>query len=216
MPGEAKPKGEVEVFFGIKQVLIVVAVLAAAVGVAYFTGFKAGYGRGLRSEPGLLSFLDNPAPRRPEPVKVPDVLLAPADPAASAAAESPVPASRESAPSAAGGDAPGRARPDPAVKRPPPASAPPSRAVSKPVPQAPRKTASAAAALHYQVAALSVSGNAKSLVDWLRREGFRAHIMPESNGLFRVYVGPFKNDAEAEAAKERLSQDGFNLMARRL
>jgi cell division septation protein DedD len=71
--------------------------------------------------------------------------------------------------------------------------------------------------LHYQVAALNSRKNAKGLVDWLRAQGFPGHIRPAGDdGLYRVVVGPFPNDREAESAKVRLAQDGFAVMVRKL
>ena len=66
------------------------------------------------------------------------------------------------------------------------------------------------------MAALKSRQNAKSLVDRLRTQGWPARIQPEgADGLFRVYVGPFRTSDDAEAARTRLARDGFQLMARR-
>jgi cell division septation protein DedD len=65
-----------------------------------------------------------------------------------------------------------------------------------------------------QVAALRTQPSAESLVKELQSRGYRAFILPPQPGtpngeLFRVCVGPFAARAEAEAARQKLSQEGF-------
>ena len=231
MPRKAKPKGEIEVLFGIKQVLTVGITLAILLGGAYFWGFETGHERALAGEPSLLAFLERSAAPRADSVRIPDILLEPVEDAP----RRPSPPPAEPEPSARGAESPESGTPEPAkvasdrVKPQPgiksrrsepssdaPRQAPSSNPSSAQAPERSPAKADSGGKLHYQVAALSMRQNAKSLVDWLRSEGFQAQILPARDGLFRVYVGPFRNDNDAASAKDRLSKDGFEPMARRL
>ena len=230
-----KAKDEIEVAFGLKQVLMLLVFSGVVVGGAYFWGYETGHRRALRGEPSLLSFLEKTADPYTEPVSIPKVLLEDVDDNAGQVAK---PAIKKEAPPLSGdtvGDssAPSgseraevtRVKPRPAVKREPPEDKPapvsvsvprqesaPAQPVAAPVPAA----APSGQGIHYQVAALGVRKNAKALVDWLRSEGFAAQILPANNqGLYRVYVGPFRTDADAASAKDRLTKDGFKPMMRK-
>ena len=99
---------------------------------------------------------------------------------------------------------------------------PPSQAKPETKPPPPR-TAPASdrqppgASVRFQVAAFKVQTNARGLVSWLRSEGLDAKIGDKSgDGLYRVYVGPFSNAADAADAKTKLAKEGFQPFARRL
>lgn len=86
-----------------------------------------------------------------------------------------------------------------------PAAAPPRRLMTLSTQPAP-----AAGSLFVQVGAFNDLGNAETM---LRRVGHRLPVRIEParvNGadFFRVRVGPFATEAEAEAARQRLSADG--------
>ena len=179
----------------------------------------------MRGEPSLLAFLEESADPHAEPVTIPSVLLdqpagerfGGASPAAKLRTPA-APAPTASEPPGAGRAAPRsipRVKPRPAVKpateAPPKPGPAPVRAVETPAP----RTGSSNRQIHYQVAALGVRKNAKALVDWLRSEGFPARIQPASDdGLFRVFVGPFRNDTDAASAKARLTKNGFHPLTR--
>ncbi len=234
MPRQAKSKEEIEFVFGFKQVLGGAIMLAFVFGGGYFWGLEAGHKRALQGQPSLLAFLERGGTPQPEPVEIPEVLLNPieGDPATSEDRDtSPsrsVPAASELQPEA---DQPSqsatreRVKPEPGIKAKANASEPAepgSAPVSVPETAEPARESqppkpSSKNRLHYQIAALKVRTNAKALVDWLRSEGFKARIAPASDdGLFRVYVGPFRTDTDAASARDRLTKDGFTLMARNL
>ena len=229
---KTKASDEIEVVFGFKQVLGLILAGGAALGLAYVGGVESGHERALRGEPTLLAFLEKEAETHTEPVAIPDILFdqleeerakvkaaSEAGQAAGSdqqpqriervkptAAVKPKPATGESAPAVALAAKKPSAAPAPAAKSAPPDSEP----VAEPRSETPKK-------LHYQVAALNSRKNAKGLVDWLRAQGFPGRIQPAGDdGLYRVVVGPFPSEREAESAKVRLAQDGFAVMVRRL
>jgi len=227
-----KAADEIEVVFGFKQVLGLILFSVAALGLAFVGGVEHGHERALRGDSSLLAFLEKEADAHTEPVAIPDVLIEQLEEerakvkAASEAKQSAgsgqqrqliervkptaavKPRSTAEQPSAA--DAPTEERSPDAS----PASAEPTTAAGEPPPQPKDELGKR---LHYQVAALNSRKNAKGLVDWLRAQGFPGHIQPAGDdGLYRVVVGPFPNDREAESAKVRLAQDGFAVMVRRL
>ena len=225
------PRGardEIEVVFGFKQVFGLALVAAVVLAGVFFWGFETGHKRAARGEPSLLAFLEKSADRYDGPVAIPDVLLEPLE-TLSDSREGP--AAVQPSPAASPSETPKpRVKPNPRVKTkarvpsnpdvsgPAPAKRSPSNRTARQQdsPQAIRAQVPAAARLHYQVAALSVSKNAKALVDWLRNEGFPAGIRPISgDGLHRVFVGPFRDLEAAESAKDRLRRDGFTPMVRR-
>lgn len=225
MPGK-KAKDEIELAFGFKQFCLLGLFTGLVLGITFFWGLEIGHKRALRGEPSLLAFLEESADPHDEPVAIPSVLLdqpgggrfGGASPAAKLGTPA-APAPTASEPPRSGRAAPGsitRVKPRPAVKpataTPPPKPGPgPTPAVETPAPRA----GSSDRSIHYQVAALGVRKNAKALVDWLRSEGFPARIQPASDdGLFRVFVGPFSNEADAASAKARLAKDGFHPLTR--
>lgn len=236
MPRQAKSKEEIEFVFGFKQVLGVAILVAFVFGGGFFWGLETGHKRALQGQSSLLAFLERAANPEPQPVEIPDVLLNPVqgDRASSTdganAPNRPASAPSESQPEA---DQPtesrpsGRVKPEPGIKakaespepsEPAPEAAPVSRPeAAAPARESQRPKPSSRDRLHYQVAALRVRTNAKALVDLLRSEGFKARIAPASDdGLFRVYVGPFRSDTDAATARDRLTKDGFKPMVRNL
>ena len=220
-----RPKDEIEVVFGFKQVLGVALLTALVLGVAFLCGLEVGHKRAIRGEPSLLAFLEESADPMAEPVAIPDVLLT--DPAATPglAAEPHTPEPAQSSgtpppPESAGVDLE-RVKPNPAVQT----SAAPTDGAQNAESATPEPGLAVAAAapvdsrqeLHYQVAALRGRNNAKQLVDWLRSEGLPGKILPAgSDGLYRVCVGPFRNAEDAASAKAQLARDGFKPMVRML
>ena len=227
-----KSKDEIEVIFGFKQVLGLALLTAVVLSGTFFWGFAAGHRRALRGEPSPLAFLDKGADPHDAPVDIPDVLLkqvdeAPSSDSSADAAESSAPNQTSGTPPAPGRTpvAQERVKPSPGTAPNPaarqavvPKSATPKAATKPPEAAKPPAARSAPGRkIHYQVAALRVRKNAKQLVDWLRSEGFPAMIQPASDGgLYRVLVGPFRNEAEAASARNRLGEDGFKPMPRSL
>ena len=235
-----KAADEIEVVFGFKQVLGLILFSVAALGLAFVGGVEHGHERALRGDSSLLAFLEKEADAHTEPVAIPDVLIEQLE-----EERAKVKAASEAKQSAGSGQQRQRierVKPTAAVKARPTAEQPSAAdraadtaadtAAEEPSPEAsPAAAAPATAArepasqpkaqlgnrLHYQVAALNSRKNAKGLVDWLRAQGFPGHIQPAGDdGLYRVVVGPFPNDREAESAKVRLAQDGFAVMVRKL
>lgn len=218
-----RAKDEIEVVFGFKQVLGLVIVSVLVMGGAFVWGFEAGHQRATRGEPSLLAFLEESADPLAEPVSIPDVLLT--DPT-----ETPGPALAPQ--SSEPGQAPGtrtpserldleRIKPNPGVQ----ATAEDGEVgeIAESAAAAPVPAVAGVAQdglrqqLYYQVGAHRVRENAKQLVDWLRSEGLPARIQPAgSDGLYRVYVGPFRTQEDAASAKAQLGRDGFKPMLRML
>ena len=230
MPRGSKGKAvdEIEVVFGFKQVFGLIVLSAAALGLAYVSGFESGHERALRGEPSLLAFLENAADTHTEPVAIPAILFEQLE-----EERAKVKAASEAEQSAGSGHQAQRierVKPTAAVKPRPTAEessateafaekkpAPATKPVSPTPEPAAQREAEQGRRLHYQVAALNSRKNAKGLVDWLRAQGFPGQIRPAGDdGLYRVIVGPFSNDREAESAKVRLAQDGFAVMVRKL
>ena len=193
--------------------------------MAFVGGVEHGHKRALRGDSSLLAFLEKEADAHTEPVAIPDVLIEQLE-----EERAKVKAASEAKQSAGSGQQRQRierVKPTAAVKARPTAEQPAAAdaAAEEPSPDASpaaREPASQPKAelgkrLHYQVAALNSRENAKGLVDWLRAQGLPGHIQPAGDdGLYRVVVGPFPSDREAESAKVRLAQDGFAVMVRRL
>lgn len=222
MPRE-KARDEIELSFGFKQACLLLLLTGLVLGTTFFWGLEIGHRRASRGQPSVLAFLDRTADPHSEPVAIPSVLLDGSEAGRSGAVSS---AARQETPSVPtssaapavtgsaasrmdGAGSSARVKPRPAVM--PAADSPPLRPDPGPVPTA----APSRKALHYQVAALGVRTNAKALVDWLRREGFPAQIQPaRDDGLFRVYVGPFRSDSDAASAKAKLAKNGFHPLVR--
>ena len=238
---QPKPREEIEVIFGLKQALIILAAIVVMFGGAFLWGVETGHTRAEQGKASLLAFLEAKAAPAPEPVDIPDVLLKPDNPGRAASDSRSVsadpPDGKTSAP--AGDRKPARPvkdreKPVPGIRvkvespatvaqiPPPAAAAPPLRANPARKP-APERTAPVLekqppdTSVRFQIAAFKVQTNARVLVDWLRSEGLEAKVGDKSgDGLYRVYVGPFSNAADAADAKTKLAKEGFQLLARRL
>ena len=70
--------------------------------------------------------------------------------------------------------------------------------------QAPAHEAARGACLWIQVGAFSDLGNARRLEEKLERTGERAVVMDTPGGMYRVRVGPFAKEREAEEALKRV------------
>lgn len=234
-------KGEVEFAFGLKEAILLLLVVGIVVGGTFLAGFEAGHDRAMQGGASLLGALEKAASRHSEPVTIPKVLLEdlPDVPSEAASSESEQSNSTQAQPEAASSGAaesagavpvngiPQRAKPSPAGtsgvtaqaqrKRPPtPSSRGTTSGEAPALPQPAKAASSESFRYQYQVAALSLPKNAKDLVDWLRNEGFPARIQPaNTDGLYRVYVGPYQSAAEAEHARERLQEDGFKPLLRK-
>ena len=238
---KSKPREEIEVVFGLKQALIILVAIAVMFGGAFLWGVETGHTRAGDGKASLLAFLESKAAPAPGPVDIPDVLLRPGKPGTAASESRSVsadpPAEKPSEP--AGDRKPARPvrereKPSPGIKLkvdgpatvaqspPPPAAVPRSQAKPETKPP-PQRTAPASdqqppgPSVRFQVAAFKVQTNARVLVNWLRSEGLKANVGDKGgDGLYRVYVGPFSNAADAADAKAKLAKEGFQLMARSL
>lgn len=67
-----------------------------------------------------------------------------------------------------------------------------------------------------QIGALRRQSDALALADALQQKGFPSFVVtPTGDGLYRVQVGPYRNDPEAEAAKRELDHQGFKAIIKR-
>ncbi|HLH32855.1 MAG TPA: SPOR domain-containing protein [Terriglobia bacterium] len=108
---------------------------------------------------------------------------------------------------------------DSAALQPPPAKAVPAPDPDpEPVspPPAPVEKAPApapAASLNYQIAAVRKAADADKLLEQVKKKGFKGFILapPEgdANPFFRVQVGPFSDQIEAQEAKKKLESAGY-------
>ncbi len=90
--------------------------------------------------------------------------------------------------------------------KPAPSPAAPSRPAAKPP----------AASLYLQVAAVRVRARAQKLVDELKDRGYAAQVDDQGeDGWYRVVLGPFADLEAARGLRDRLVQDGFEVIVRR-
>ncbi len=198
----------VEVVFGAKQLFL--AFLAAAFTLAgtFLVGVEAGHKRAQRGVSSPLAFLERKADDHTGQVPIPDVLLK----------EEEMERAKARAIEKAAQAAIDRQKPRPVVSASESGqSAPVPQADAQPPPvQRPAISASEAGRIRIQVAALKNRSNAEGLVDWLRNQGFQAHVDADgTDGFLRVYVGPFEEAESAAAVQRRLEQEGFKPMIRR-
>lgn len=79
--------------------------------------------------------------------------------------------------------------------------------------QAPRMVKNA---IVLQIGALRRQSDALALADALQQKGFPSFVVtPTNDGLYRVQVGPYPNQPEAEAAKRELDHRGFKAIIKR-
>lgn len=240
----SQAREEIEVVLGLKQALVILVILLVMFGGTYLWGVETGHRRAQQGKASMLAFLEAKANPVAEPIEIPDVVLDPVaqgEPSpglqtgdatqeseasgASAVDQEPEPPRKE------------RDKPPPGVRLkveaparvvaeradPPQAAAPTPAA--KPAPQRddavtarkrPEAQPQPSQQILYQVAAFKVQTNARGLVNWLRSEGLEANVGDEGeDGLYRVYVGPFRDATDAAQAKSKLANDGFEPVARR-
>jgi cell division septation protein DedD len=96
----------------------------------------------------------------------------------------------------------------------PPVVAPSPKPATKPANAPPTGSA-----VNYQIAALSKYADAEKLVTELKKKSFRAFILTpggsDGNRLFRVQVGPFRKEQEAELVKRQLEAAGYKPIVKR-
>jgi cell division septation protein DedD len=99
-----------------------------------------------------------------------------------------------------------------------PASVQPELTFGDAVESSPAETAKAPAApaanvINYQIGALSRASDAEKLLGELKEKGFRAFILTpaagDANPLFRVQVGPFADEQEAELVRRQLESEKY-------
>jgi cell division septation protein DedD len=70
-----------------------------------------------------------------------------------------------------------------------------------------------ASVINYQIGALSRASDAEKLLGELKEKGFRAFILTpapaDPNPLFRVQVGPFADEEEAELVRRQLEAEKY-------
>lgn len=198
----------VEVVFGAKQLLLAFFAAAFTLAGTFMVGVEAGHKRAQRGVASPLAFLERKADDHTGQVPIPDVLLR----------EEEMERAKARAIEKAAQAAIDRQKPRPVVSASESGqSAPAPQADAQPPPaQPPAISASEAGRIQIQVAALKNRSNAEGLVDWLRNQGFQAHVDADgTDGFLRVYVGPFEEAESAAAVRRRLEQEGFKPMIRR-
>lgn len=212
MPRKARPsKGDVDLVFDRRQLLSVFVVGALVLAGAFLWGFETGHKRGTLGQPSILGHLQEAASSA--------VRLSGAEEGVT------VPTSAEDKPPDHPRDR--RPKPEPGInsgRTPPAAPSFRSQPTTVPVAEVPvadrdavRTEAPLPGRLHFQIAALSVQANAHGLARSLQSEGLPVRTQSESeDGLYRVYVGPFASDAEASAARQRLTKYGFQVVVSHL
>jgi len=203
-------EGEYELVLGTPQLLTVVFLLVVLLGVVFSAGYYLG-----RSTAGQLPGVSENAAKE-----------VPASPAARPKASGePVAQNPPAAQPTAGQPLePGEVKVGPpagaeATATPPPAPPPTAEATPVAKPTSAATTAAGAGAPPYpepapgqtflQVAAVR-RAEAESLVDLLKRKGFPALVAPgPSETLFRVLVGPLKDEDDIARTRQRLEEAGF-------
>ena len=200
-----KQQDDIQLVVGSRHLLFLFFSAAVFFSLFFFWGYTIGYGRGERagpSEAAVLSEAPEPETRKgmlprsllEDPPKVEALVEPEAKPAAAKAAVAKSAAAK--APAKPKAPAPKRAARKPAAK--------------------PAAKAAAGQRLHLQVAALRLDKDARALASRLRERGYAAAVrrMP-GDELFRVVVGPLPSEQAAEAARKKLSNDGFEALPRR-
>jgi cell division septation protein DedD len=102
----------------------------------------------------------------------------------------------------------------PAVLQAAPVEQPPAKKELPPEPAA--VTSKPANVLNYQIGAVKKSTDAEKLLNGVKKKGFRAFILaPTSDDYYRVQVGPFANTIEAQEAKKKLEEAGYQPILKR-
>ena len=207
-----KRQDDIQLVVGSRHLLFLFFSAAVFFSLFFFWGYTIGYGRGERagpSEAAVLSEAPEPETRKgmlprsllEDPPKV-EALVEPEAKPKPAAAKAAVAKNAAAKPSAAKAPAKPKApAPKPAARKP----------AAKPAAKA-----AAGQSLHLQVAALRLDKDARALASRLRERGYAAAVrrMP-GDELFRVVVGPLPSEQAAEAARKKLSNDGFEALPRR-
>jgi cell division septation protein DedD len=71
-------------------------------------------------------------------------------------------------------------------------------------------SAQTAPVLMVQIATLSHQEDAEVLISALRKRGFEATVSSGDDGQLHVRIGPFNSLSEANAMREKLTNDGYN------
>jgi cell division protein FtsN len=213
---------EFELVLGNKQLLSLFFLVVVLFGVFFSFGYTVGYGRGENSRTVEVGGTE-PGTEPSQQVQLPDALLQdaprPTEPAAKA----------EPSTSTAAAPAPVSEEPKPRPVAETPRPAPPPAQASTPAKTAPAKTAPANASAqraqpsgqavtrsaHLQISAVRVRRDAEVYVEQLRAKGHPAAVSDQGDGWFRVVVGPFNSDAEAQSYQGRLRQEGVDSLLRR-
>ncbi len=200
-------------------------VLLAALGLSFFFGMKTGAAakRGPDAVTALAAQSDIAVPSgkgdgeagestTPVPTEVP--LGFDSAPARETAGK-PAPAAKEEAPSKS--EPPVKEEPKPVVRElapptPPRPTAAPAAQKATPAPKAAEKPAEKAASAKeegpfwVQILVTKSAEKADDLARKLKTDGFRSDVslVPEKKGLFRVRVGPYPDQAKAEAAAKKV------------
>jgi DedD protein len=92
----------------------------------------------------------------------------------------------------------------------------PVRHVTPPPPVAAAAAKFTKGSIVLQVAAVTHSGDALNMAEVLQQKKFPAFVSaPSTDKLYRVQVGPYRNDKAAEQAKDQLGHLGFKAIIKR-
>jgi cell division septation protein DedD len=78
------------------------------------------------------------------------------------------------------------------------------------------ETPAPSTAINWQIAAVRKEGDARKLLDQVKKKGFKAFILSpaegDSNPYFRVQVGPFTDALEAQDVKRKLEAAKYSIL----
>jgi cell division septation protein DedD len=83
------------------------------------------------------------------------------------------------------------------------------KSISKPVVKE-KKKVEEIAKLNFIVGSFSTKENAETLIEKMNTEGFKAYIMSETNGAFRVSAGKAKTEEEIRKISKKAKEKGFD------
>lgn len=198
--------GEFELVLGNKQLLslffLVVALFAVFFSLGYIVGKSVSPVPTMAAQPAGAAAAPAASPSLPEPVKeAPSVAAPEAEQPSVAPPTETQPARTETVAAAAPATAPA------ATPAPPGGEGQGSPAAGAPV---------AAPQINLQVAAVRVRADAAALAAVLRKKGYAVSMNDETaDGWYRVLVGPFASDKDAQQAKAQLEKDGYKSIVKK-
>ncbi|HYM09973.1 MAG TPA: SPOR domain-containing protein [Bryobacterales bacterium] len=205
--------GEFEVVLGNKQLLslffLVVALFAVFFSLGYIVGKSVSPVPTMAAQPAGTATTPAASPSLPEPVKEPPSVAVPEAEQPSAAPPTETqPARTDTVAATVPAAAPAATPAPPAAK----AAVPGGEGQGSPA----AGGSLAAPQINLQVAAVRVRTDAAALAEVLRKKGYPVALHDEApDGWYRVLVGPFASDKDAQQAKAQLEKDGYKSIVKK-